>query len=228
MPPGIREQFIRAPGVNFESIALSSGQINSVQIDNPSGSWLQLFPTRDWVPPYTLGFTRTFLGAVQSVRIVAGDGPSGQVGTTDGDDVVVILTNVPMGNAQGSPNGAPFIDRFTPVLTNWQFLFATTSGQLGNLLPAQVGKRYRLWTVNVGRTPQTVGLDVSEDSPFVVYLQTPAFTRFHMSQLGPANEHVAAEFSEGLDFPLGEGVDSHAFSEWMTCGFNLVVTYSVI
>jgi hypothetical protein len=87
--------FVSAPQATLtgDLVAMSSpaGHAKGIVIDNPSGSWLLVFPTYDYVPPYVLGWSRDFPYEVASTTVRYVNGPSGQISTQQGDPFDVVL-----------------------------------------------------------------------------------------------------------------------------------------
>src|SRR3990172_7611323 len=141
----MRVQRIIPVGQNLESAALPVGPIRSIEIDNPSGQWLQLFPTYDYIAPYTVGFARTFQTTVQTITIQRNT-PAGQIGTQQGDAVKVWLDSEP---ATADSDGLPFIERFTPVITAQSVQTIPASvGVNGFIVAGIANRRIRLLTIS--------------------------------------------------------------------------------
>lgn len=82
-------------------------RIKAVAIDNPTGSWLQLFSenkVENWqIPPYTLGWLRTFTKEVIAVDVISVPGPASQLSTDFGDMILVTLSDQNVGSSDGHP-----------------------------------------------------------------------------------------------------------------------------
>lgn len=96
-------------------------QVAGVRVDNPSGSWLRLAQVVDYVPPYTLGWSRTIIPAVLSLDILWTDSPSGTPSALTGLAATVTLYDTPQPNSQGYASGATEIQ--TAGIGNIQFRF---------------------------------------------------------------------------------------------------------
>lgn len=96
-----RTFYSRPPGESFVDIAMLSDYVRGIVVDNPSGSWLRLSTTGEYIAPYTIGWARPLPQAATSVSLTAGDGPSGQLGTTEGDTVHVWLHNDEVASSPG-------------------------------------------------------------------------------------------------------------------------------
>lgn len=91
----MRTRFSQAPGVSFRGIGLQTGPCRGIEIDNGSGAWLYIPTLEVYVPPYTVDWAAIFPYDVASLDVIAGNGPSGQKGTSKGDPVTVWLTSDP-------------------------------------------------------------------------------------------------------------------------------------
>lgn len=98
----MRTRFERAPGVSFQAISLQTGYLRGVEIDNPSGSWLYIPSNETFIPPYTIGWTFGWPYDVAAFNIIAQNGPSGQLSTSAGDNVVVYLTDIELPTVAGT------------------------------------------------------------------------------------------------------------------------------
>lgn len=227
----MRQQFLSrvvgGPVGNLEAISLSAGETRGVIVDNPSGSWVQLFPTFDWIAPYTLGYTRTLPNSAANVSIrYQTTGPSGQVSTLAGDPIRVWLDTGDVGNAPGIASGAPFVEQFTPVEYNSDANVATVSGTGStNIIPASAGRRIRLWQIDVRSQPDTSQVG---DSP-VSWEIGPATGNVAMRLITSSdNLSVTRTFPGGLDFEIGESLDYQAAGHWADVGIDITVAWSYI
>lgn len=207
---GQDEPALAIPGVS---------QIRGVLIDNPSGAWLLLRPSNDYIPPYTIGFARSFSAAMASVAVeFPATGPAGQVTTFAGDEPIVVLDSDPVGNNAGVSGGSPFIAQFTPILSSNKIIPITTSLGGGTLLFTAVpNKRYRLWTIDVmlggfislppAQDPIDVGVTYFVNS-------NPGGTTFVAGRVGPGHVESSHNYPNGLDFPISVGISAVGYVEW--------------
>lgn len=220
---------------SLEAISLPSGQILGVIIDNPSGAWLRLFPTYDFIPPYTLGWSRTLPGASANITLqYAPTGPANQISTSGGALWSIWLDSDAVNNSVGISSGAPFIEGFTPILTAQNSTFdigLTTVTE--NIAAAISGQRFRIWTISAqkslnknsgynGLSPVrfTIG------SPFDFVNLTGG--AMHLNSLGAEQQATSVAFSEGLDIPVSQPMVADMTSDWANNRLFLRVTYSVI
>lgn len=235
----MRAQRIVPVGSDLNSAALPVGQIRSVRIDNPSGQWLRLFPTYDFIPPYTIGFARTFATTVQTIT-VRRNTPAGQVGTQAGDPVTIWIDSDP---APADSDGMPFIEEFTPILVASLFpIVLATNGFNGVLLTGLANRRFRLLTISMylavsinwsgslggvtGPGPVYIGdcgvlVGVLDD------LASPTVALYTRLERGRTADHRS--FPGGIDFAVGRGIFVSAATDgWATVAVNLAVSYQVI
>lgn len=101
----MQQSFVIPIGRSLIAASLPAGQIASVAIDNPSATWLQLFPGRDLIPPFTLGYARSFRPTITNLDVRAIKGPTTPLLTDGvvGDPVMVILNSEPIGFSAGVP-----------------------------------------------------------------------------------------------------------------------------
>lgn len=191
-PIGTDRPAIGVPGIE---------QIRGVLIDNPSGSWLLLRPTNDYIPPYTLGFARSFLGGVTHVDILYRS-PSGQVSTTDGDAPTIILDSEPVSDTPG----ASFITGFTQAQAiSFSTLVRVSVGGFF-ALSGQVGRRYRLLTVSIALGSAGGSPPSNYDTPILYTMSSTSLIVFLAGRVSPTSPVTFHEFANGLDIPVGEGV----------------------
>lgn len=228
----MRQRFTAAPGTSFQAIGLQTGLTLGIAIDNASGSWLNIPTLETWIPPYTLGWSQTFPYAVASVDIIAGDGPSGQIGTTQGDTVVVYLTDTPVASSAGQiATGAAFLTGFTPTLIENDVMIVpvSTGGLVQPLLPSVSGKRYRIHTITVALSPFGGSPPINFDSSvFFTYARTLIGEVLAGGRVGPDQPSLQYAFPNGLDFPVGEGIDFTALTAFATNYISRTTTYSLI
>lgn len=230
----MRIQFLSpsvGPAGDLDAISLPAGETRGVVIDNPSGSWVQLFPTFDWIAPYTLGYTRTLPNAAASVSVRYQTlGPSGQISTQAGDPIRVWLDTGDVGNAPGIMSGAPFIEQFTPILSARLLRSLISTGPNGSvaIVAGVPNQRIRLYTVTVQLGQPDFGNSIMGDSDAGITIEdnTPAFyIDLAVSRDMPTS---SVEFAGGLDFPIGLAVLVGGFAAWADVNVITAVTYSVI
>lgn len=219
-------------GVNAPALSLPGpDQIRGALIDNPSGAWLLLRTTNEYIPPYTLGFARSFEYGHTSIAIeFPSTGPSGQVSTQVGDRPSVILFSVPIPESAGIRT--PFIEQFTPI-TTVDGVGTATVNNLGApiaLQAAVANQRIRLYQVSFTLSPFQSVPGPAYDSPV-------AWT---ISQIGPnTNRRVEGRvstiapidfrtYTPGLDFDLGAGMQCIAVADWADTPVEVIVSYQLI
>lgn len=202
------------------AISLPSGEARGIVIDNPSGSWLLVTPLHDYVPPYTMQWSRDFPMTVASATIRYVDGPASQVSTQQGDPFTAWLDSDPVGASAGAQTpGVPFIEAFTPTLSAELPVQFEITGTLAvtNILPSVTGKRYRIWSgiVRLSAIPATL---LAKDVPFTWVIRSNNLVGNYPRLSGyivPV-EHPSdfLAFPSGWDFPSGDGVDVGGRTEW--------------
>lgn len=232
-------QIVLTIGRNAPAIAIPGvSQIRGVLIDNPSGAWLLLRPSNDYIPPYTIGFARSFDGAMSSISIeFPSSGPAGQVTTFAGDAPIVVLDSEPVGNNAGVSGGTPFVERFTPVASSFTQHFITTLSTYDSaILNAVNGKRYRVLSAFVALQPFFSVPPTGYDSgvSYGTYVGVTG-EEFATGKLSPANRTAQHLFPEGLDLPVGGtngfGVGSirlYGQADFADTSLSLTLTYQLI
>lgn len=216
---------------DVEAISLPAREARGIIVNNPSGSWLTVYPLHDDVPPYTLLWSRDFPMSVANATVRYDNGPAGQVSTQDGDPFTVWLDTDPVGTSDGTPApGKPFVQGFTPVLNfaDLDRLVQAASGGTGlvGLVPGVAGVRYRLLTL----TPTLQFGTSSTQSASNVY--------FRMSNSGgrppqrvlltPRVPVVPLIFPLGLDYPAGGSIDYSAITNYADQLITVTGTYQVL
>lgn len=108
----MQQRFTANPGTSLTSIQLyNATPILGVVVDNPTGGWLYIVELRDYVPPYTLQWSRDLEYAGSAISVVYGSAPSGQVSTNQGDPYTVTLDSGTVGASAGVPSS--YIQQFT-------------------------------------------------------------------------------------------------------------------
>jgi hypothetical protein len=220
-PLGVDKIAVSLPGIE---------QIRGMLVDNPSGSWLQIFPSRDFVPPYVLGYARSFPSGHASIDIRFTNGPAGQVSTLQGEAPTVIIDSNPVGVSEGSPSGAPFVQDFTPVLSSFRVVATTTVATTTTLLAAIANKRFRLLTfalaANTGAFPF-----ISHGQSRVKWrllAGTNSSTDGILSgSLGP-NDELSREFVSGLDVPINTPINLYHAADFASRTLTVTLSYQVI
>lgn len=227
--------FVSAPGVvltgDLEAISLPAGHARGIVIDNPSGSWLTVFPLYDFVPPYTIGWARDFPMSIASATVRYTDGPSGQISTQQGDPMSIALDTDPVGSSDGSPApGATFIEQFTPVLAFADLdrvVFAATGGTGSVILVSGItGKRHRLLTL----TPTLQFGTATTQSASNVWFRMSDFSGRPSLRclLTPHAPFAIFTFPLGLDFPIGLSIAYDAITNYADQRISVVGSYQVI
>jgi hypothetical protein len=201
-------------------------QIRGIIIDNPSGQWLYVMPARDFVPPYTLGWSRSFAQATLTISVTPGNGPAGQISTSQGDAVTIAIDSAAVGNSQGADTGASFIEQFTPLVTIFGSVFASSNLGVNQVAIVDTpGKRVRLRSGSIG---------------YVQHAETDSLVYWNLFSTNEG-EFLAqgvfgtvtkpAEFLNypaGIDFPVGDGVSISAWPRYISCQVSYVLTYELI
>lgn len=223
---------VTTPGGTGDIVACSlpAGEARGIVIDNPSGSWLTVFPLYDLVPPYTIGWSRDFPFSVANATVRYTDGPSGQVSTQQGDPMRVWLDSDPVGASAGiATPGTPFIEGFTPVLSFSdldRLVAATTGTGTVTLAAAIAGKRFRLLTL----TPTLqFGTSGTQSASNVYVRMTNANNRPPQRVLlTPRTPVVPLIFPLGLDYPVGQSIEYSAITNFANQLLTVTGTYQVV
>jgi hypothetical protein len=220
-------------GRDLVGASLPAGLMRGIVIDNPSGSWLYLPVNIDWVPPYTIGWSRS-LDGLASIDILFSDGPAGQVSTQQGDPPRVWLDSEPVAPSSGiaSP-GAAFIEGFTPVLAAFTQQTLTSLGPPGNvvLIAPVANRRIRLYSVSVqlGRPDDSQGFQQQVPIAIGVFDDTIAPATLAILNLSPEHPSDQIGFQPGLDVVTGAGVLAGGAPFWSADAYyNINATYSRI
>jgi len=107
IPPRQRDIVSILPGGSLSNYS-PGFFIQSMSVDNNSGSWLFVETLHQWVPPYTLGWTRNLDWQTRAVSIASRTGPNGLVSTSAGEDVVVTLSD---GHVPSPSNGVSYVNK---------------------------------------------------------------------------------------------------------------------
>jgi hypothetical protein len=169
---------VTAPGAansgDLPAISPVAGQAHGIVIDNPSGSWLTVYPIGDFVPPYTLQWTRDFPYSIASATVRYTNGPSDQPSSQEGEPMTVWLDSEPVGASNGiaAPGAA-----FRPLSTTTQDIMAdgTYLGLPLALIPAQTGARARIYSFQIGYSPAVPIAPQPLDMPLFWRLQPDPF-----------------------------------------------------
>lgn len=157
-----RSPSVGSPNGDLVAISLPSGEASSIVIDNPSGSWLSVFPLHDFVPPYTLQWSRDFPYSIASATVRYTAGPADQPSTLEGDPITAWLDSERVGASEGvSAPGANFRPLTTPtldVVVQAQHLnsFAIQTNSL-ILAASVVGLRVRIYGFHIWYSFDTDG-----------------------------------------------------------------------
>jgi hypothetical protein len=216
-------------GTNYPALSIPGpDQIRGVQIDNPSGAWLLLRTTGDYIPPYTIGFARSFdVGRVSIAIEYTALGPGGQVSTLAGDPARVILSSDPVGNASGnSSGGTAYVEQFTPVSLAQFFGAANTLGTVSLLIAAVASKRLRLLTYSIFAGFTGTSLGIPPVGVVFGFTSTVTFVGFS----GRINPPAMASGVQiiNLDLPIGEGLNISVQSDWAQVDVEFDITFQRI
>lgn len=235
----MRTRFEQAPGVSFRAIGLQTGLAYGVEIDNRSGSWLYIPSLETYVQPYTVGWSTSFPYGVAALDIIAGqNGPAGQISTTQGESVIVYLTDEKgIGGSLGTPHlaaspdpGAPFITQFTPnLLAPRSHAVTLGSTDLATLVAGVPGKRIRILTIDaiLAMFPAAGG-NFMFHSGINFVLQSDGLPQ--VTLMGRITRDVPVYYRSGLnvDLPIDQGLEYEASTDFADSYISLRVVYQVI
>lgn len=231
----MKRPYTAAPGVSLPSISLfNSTPIKSVIVDNPSGGWLYIVELKDFVPPYTLAWSRDLEFSGSAITVQYGVTPAGQISTQQGDPYTVTLVDVPSGTSAGVPS--QFIDAFTKFLGIQSPDLPIVNGQSGvlnfNIVPAlPVTKRIRVfavWASNNGSIGRLVNRTLIQFSAFpFISDESPAIARL---ELDPNHEQDGGWLGQPFDMPVGStfSVQTFSFGGEAADPLTIDVTYQIL
>ena len=147
------QRYFAAVGENLIGLSLiRSKYVQSVQIDNLTGSWLLVNPGGFYIQPYLLGWSTNIIPAAQSVDVTFVTSPPGtETQSLTGTGVNIALYNYQTGNAAGT--------QYLPTLPykrpyDAQGISTPNAGVLGSVtFPALPNQRYILDTIVASYTP---------------------------------------------------------------------------
>lgn len=191
-------------------------QIRSIQIDNHSGSFLRVSTTGDYVPPYTIGWSRDFIVAAASVDVTSAVGPQGQQVTTNGTNSIVSLFDHPIGNNVGQPIIAtvqPVQQSSTGLLLLFNAGDPAGTSMTVNVLNGVAGKSIVITGVDLIAPDNDQDPGLATDQVLVTTLASYVGTYPGSSVLGFADLNVSQKTpADHLDFaspfalPVGRGI----------------------
>lgn len=208
----MQQQFSAAPGTNLEFKALSNASpIRGIQIDNPSGSWLFVVSEQLYCPPYTIGWAMPLSYEQASITVRSGNGPSGQVATTQGDNWTLTLNDEAVEPSAGVPY--QFTQQFTPnVFTAASSVaFNESNPELSvQLIAGVAGRRIRILSILI-----VVGefdSNYSQDITMNVLLEE---INLYVNLGGPNPSAFYAQYAAGsLDLPVASDLTYSAAVGW--------------
>lgn len=217
----MRQTLTVAVGSSLVGASLPDGSgATAVQVDNPSGGWLDVYPVGSTVPPYTQGFVIAFVApTIVDVRYLP-TGPAGQVSTLVGDPVTVTLFDA--AEAPPASTGGPFIIGTTPPLFVVLSQPVTPAAPLNTTLVAAVaGKRIRVKSVDFwnpadsGVVVNLFGASVVSGPQLIIGSRwdQPSFNRY---------------YPDGFDFVTGDPLRAVISPTWATAYVNLTIGYVLI
>jgi hypothetical protein len=223
----MQKQFTAAAGTSLVSISLPNGTpIRGIQIDNPSGSWLYVSSEQQYCPPYTIGWAVMLSYSNSSVNVTAGNGPSGQVGTIQGDPYTVYLDSEAVAPSTGQPY--QFTSEFSQnTLTASAATFVGSNlGINATVIPAVANKRIRVVSVNVSCRELR-----SSDAICSVLLSDFPVTAIYLGVAigGPAGRTFSQVYTDGsMDFPVGAGMQMTASLNFASIELVYVIRYRYV
>lgn len=213
---------VNAPALSIPGVA----QVRGILIDNPSGAWLLLRTTGDYIAPYTIGFARSFDTGHASVAIeFPSSGPAGQVTTLAGDRPRVILSSEPVGNSSGaSAEGRSFVEQFTPVLTAsvGQTVPTSTGIQNQTAIAAVANRRIRILNIVACLFPFSSSV-IPDSSGNLQLFASGGNPNFNIN-LTPEIVNIPGP----IDVPVGQGMLWSFFPEWKDLWVQFSIMYNLI
>lgn len=219
----------------FRSVAVGDNQgggiaamqegflIRGVVIDNPSGSWVVLKPTLQYIPPYTFGWSTNIVPGQQVMGAAYIDGPVGnQPSSKAGLPVVIYLYDIQVGNQAGYT----FVDTNPDTLLLNGVVTATLAGSQPTLLTPPSGKRIRLLSANIGYTIVTA--PVNPECPAKMSLRWLSNTGVIVIQLAVGPDQLTDDIPFEYDFPVDESISANFQSLWANVGIIYSVRYQIV
>jgi hypothetical protein len=150
----MRQEFVSPAGTDLVAISLPAGQIRGITVDNPTGSWLHLYPTYDYIPPYTINWARELPGDSVSLTLRFEDGPNGQQSSLEGGPIMVMLDSDPVAPSPGVDQGQAYRPITTSeIITATNSVFVDWLTQIPVITSATVGNRVlRVYQVRLAFT----------------------------------------------------------------------------
>lgn len=231
----MRQRFTAPAGSSLHGIGLQTGYALGIEIDNPSGSWLYIPTLETFIPPYTVGWSQAFPYAVASCDIIAGNGPSGQVGTAQGDGITVYLSSTPVASSSGREGAAAttFIQNFTPSLqADSGFVKLSLGGnQIIHSIVPPAGQRVRilLWSFAYAITP------IPPDDTWLSQFDCPVLAELSAATLIGRIVLNRNRLSDtlvwsgaGYDGDVGQTITITATASWRTVQVLSALSYQLV
>lgn len=195
-----------------------SWQVQGVQVDNPSGSWLTVTAGGIWyVPPYTLGWAQLIAPALTTVdvRYVAVGPAAVNISTQRGSPAQVTLASYPL---VSSPGVASVDSLVTPAVLPAAI---TTNTAASVILPSVAGSRYRVFAFEL--TYDDPGSAASQ-SPCFGYLSGGVAGVMAYTSISRASPIDHGVLGQPFDFAPGEAISTQILDLY---GFGFLVLVRV-
>lgn len=226
-------QFTSPPGVGLISKSLPNGEpIRGIVINNPSGSWLYVVSERQYVPPYTDGWSMPTSYEQSSISINANVGPAGQVSTIQGDPWTLILYSDPVDLSSGGPIDS-FIKGFTPIVSSLLgggggIIVPTLANLAGTWIAAIPNHRIRILTISVSYIANGIFPGTNESPLELVLIDSITNNPVQFFGLNVEQRMQAAVFSSGLDLSPSARLDYQTHAYWASAFLVGSITYQVL
>lgn len=193
--------------------------VRGITINNVSGSWLQVKTSgligNMYVPPYTVGWSKSISPAVQSVDISL-SGPSGTIPSIAGDPWEAILSEDPVDNYNGSNFNAGTVSQ--PLIASG-FITPNGSPPPFNLVPnpgvANKHVRTFLWEFSI-----SASLLIAANTPIECAINVVVVDGFGNNMIGNVDT-----INNHFIMPIPTGYDWHASTNAGNGGLSVSAVY---
>jgi hypothetical protein len=208
--------------------------IQSIVVNNPTGSWLTIKSSgllaNAYIPPYTIGWTRNLYPASQVIDVLA-SGPTGSLSSIAGDPYEVVVYE---GSIGADSVGITYNIVGNPTPLNAVNSAYQADSAAATLIPASPGKRIRLYSASININQFiTDPANFSAPVETVIWIQLGANTGANtifiwqctLSSIYPT---VNTTWPIGLDCRVGDKLLISANTLWPTAvGGPSTVAFSV-
>lgn len=223
----MRQSFTGQPGGTVNAQLPNSATIRSVEVDNTSGSWLNVVEMNIHIPPYTKGWKRNLAITLSSITIAVLASPAIiAAGSIQGEPYRVWVSDSTIVDSDGASYASPTSN----VLRAADEQFDAAIGGLHALIPAPpAGMRIVIWTTEA----------VFQQNP----IAPPNFCRVDLldsltdvknyGELMPTAPYVTADrefYPKGMPLDIGDGLNWNGqagVAAAVAMSLFILVTYTI-